>query len=230
MRDKFRWKWAKPYKDFCPTVVVASVRHSAREQRGKSQKRACYFLCCRCHCSTDVSSCRKRLSLSLSLSLSSPELPDGTLTFTGIGYEAAGLLMSVEEPPCTWLTVHLVELPVSVFVTATAAEAVYYSGNRGVSLYVFQRETCRTWPRLGTRTVVRFWTTYVNHAESVLSAWFETRCIYVAFRALSRSFVPVPSKFVPLTLPNYGSSPKRYRNGSARELILPTVCETVLAV
>ena len=43
---------------------------------------------------------------------------------------------------------------------------------RGVSLYVFQREARCTGPRLGTRTVVRFWTTSVRklHAESKLSA------------------------------------------------------------
>ena len=59
----------------------------------------------------------------------------------------------------------------------------WYSKNdsRGVSLYVFQRETRCTGPRLGSRTAVRFWTTYVYHAESELSAWFETRCISVHF-------------------------------------------------
>ena len=59
---------------------------------------------------------------------------------------------------------------------------------REVSLFVFQRETRCTRPCLGTRTVVRFWTTYVNHAESELSAWFETRCIsvhFARFRAVS---------------------------------------------
>ena len=57
---------------------------------------------------------------------------------------------------------------------------------REVSLYVFQRKTRCTGPRLGTRTVVRFWTTYVNHAESELSVCFETCRIFCAFCA----FVP----------------------------------------
>ena len=52
-----------------------------------------------------------------------------------------------------------------------------------------QRKTRCTGPRLGTRSVVRFWTTYVNHAESEL---FETRCIsvqYARFRQVSSSYL-----------------------------------------
>ena len=55
---------------------------------------------------------------------------------------------------------------------------------REVSLYVFQGETRCTGPHLGTRTVVQFWTMYVNHAESEFSACFETRISvhFVRFR------------------------------------------------
>ena len=63
---------------------------------------------------------------------------------------------------------------------------------REVSLYEFQRETRCTGPRLGTRTVVIFWTTYANHAEIELSAWFETHCIsvhFACFRGVSSPYI-----------------------------------------
>ena len=52
---------------------------------------------------------------------------------------------------------------------------------REIWICVVQHETCCAGPRLGIRTVVRFWTMYVNRTDSELSAWFETRCISVQF-------------------------------------------------
>ena len=105
-----------------------------------------------------------------------------------------------------------------------------------VSLYVFQCKIRCTESRLGTRTVVRFWTTQVIWLMVCEPRWkwafsmVRNTLHFCAFHALSRSFVPVLSKCVPPTQWNHGNAPKRDRNGTApwRELILPTGRETVL--
>ena len=81
---------------------------------------------------------------------------------------------------------------------------------------MFQRKTRCTGPRLGTRTVVQFCTTYVNHAECELSACFETYCISVHFVCFCLRIFEVrtthsmkPGKF-----------PETGQKGSAKELIL----------